>query len=322
MDFSSSFECLDNRLLRTFLVAAEKLNFTATAHDLNMTQSGVSQHVKKLEEQLSVVLFQRAGRRVVLTSAGYHLQVFALRQAEESHRLIENIQGKQFGTSGTVKIAMPQSCLTLPEVKSFFSEIKDQRGIELDVLTLEHDCIIDRIENWGIDFGFICQYEISHSLVYYAVAQEELVLVGKGFPQAQGAYTDPGAVYNLIDYPGLKYYFGCWGIKRFGDHQQLAREPYSLVHKASCLRSAIVMVESGLGVSIFPRHCIEKRLAENTLVEIPFESNRPFQNEVYLVAASGRGFSASIERALELLLPKEMQPQSPAFASEPIKVCH
>lgn len=56
--------------IRVFEAAARLENFTAAALELGMTQAAVSYQVKLLEERLGLSLFQRIGRKVVLTEKG------------------------------------------------------------------------------------------------------------------------------------------------------------------------------------------------------------------------------------------------------------
>lgn len=59
--------------LRTFCTLVEVGHFTRTAERLHMTQSGVSQHVRKLEALLGLELLERQGKRFSLTDAGERL---------------------------------------------------------------------------------------------------------------------------------------------------------------------------------------------------------------------------------------------------------
>jgi DNA-binding transcriptional LysR family regulator len=59
--------------LRSFVAAADELHFTRAAARVHMTQQGLSTHIARLERQLSVTLFQRGPRGVVLTSEGQAL---------------------------------------------------------------------------------------------------------------------------------------------------------------------------------------------------------------------------------------------------------
>ncbi len=56
--------------LPTFRVAARRQNLRATAEELHLTHSAVSQQIALLEQQLGVALFDRRGRGVVLNAAG------------------------------------------------------------------------------------------------------------------------------------------------------------------------------------------------------------------------------------------------------------
>ncbi|MDE2252153.1 MAG: LysR family transcriptional regulator [Gammaproteobacteria bacterium] len=61
------------KYLRTFQVAAQRLNFTTASQELCLSASAVAQHVRKLERQLGVVLFERRAQALRLTGAGMQL---------------------------------------------------------------------------------------------------------------------------------------------------------------------------------------------------------------------------------------------------------
>jgi LysR family glycine cleavage system transcriptional activator len=60
--------------IRIFESAARHLNFSRAADELSVTQGAVSRQIKVLEEQLGMPLFERAGPRLHLTSAGDYYQ--------------------------------------------------------------------------------------------------------------------------------------------------------------------------------------------------------------------------------------------------------
>lgn len=59
--------------LRTFCTLVEVGHFTRAATQLHMTQSGVSQHIRKLEDFMGVALIMRDGKRFAVTDAGKRL---------------------------------------------------------------------------------------------------------------------------------------------------------------------------------------------------------------------------------------------------------
>jgi len=78
--------------LNVFVIAAETLNFTQTAKRLHLTQSSVSQHIKSLENQLGVQLFERKGRSLEITDAGIVLLPMAREIVEDSIRAAEQME--------------------------------------------------------------------------------------------------------------------------------------------------------------------------------------------------------------------------------------
>ncbi|NOV23949.1 LysR family transcriptional regulator [Cupriavidus necator] len=77
---------LELRVLTSFLVLAEELNFTRAARRLNMTQPPLSLQIKQLEAQIGAQLFERSKRSVRLTAAGQVLRVEAEKLFDIEHR--------------------------------------------------------------------------------------------------------------------------------------------------------------------------------------------------------------------------------------------
>jgi len=74
---TTSSPIIDSRKLRTFATLARLKSFTLTARELAITQSAVSHAIKALEMDVGCRLFDRLGRRAVLTPAGERLLLYA-----------------------------------------------------------------------------------------------------------------------------------------------------------------------------------------------------------------------------------------------------
>ena len=66
---------MSNRLpplkaLRAFEASARQLSFTRAAEELFVTQAAISHQIKSLEEYLSIKLFMRKNRSLLLTEEG------------------------------------------------------------------------------------------------------------------------------------------------------------------------------------------------------------------------------------------------------------
>jgi LysR family transcriptional regulator, nitrogen assimilation regulatory protein len=94
------------RDIRLFIAAYEERSFTAAATRENATQSGVSQHIRKLEESFGVRLFSREKGRVVPTPAGdsyYRRCIDVLRSHAAADRAVRSYAS---GLDGEIVIGL------------------------------------------------------------------------------------------------------------------------------------------------------------------------------------------------------------------------
>lgn len=73
--------------METFLAVCRHMNYTRAAEELNLTQPGVSQHIRWLEERYGVALFTYANKQLSLTSEGERLRRVALTMKHDLSQL-------------------------------------------------------------------------------------------------------------------------------------------------------------------------------------------------------------------------------------------
>jgi DNA-binding transcriptional LysR family regulator len=112
---------------------AERGSYASAAEYLNKVPSALSYIVQKLEEQLDVTLFQRQGRRSVLTPAGKYLLeegrhiLLAINKISEQTKTIAN------GWEPKIRIAI-DSIIDINKVLPAFKEfLDDHKNVELDI---------------------------------------------------------------------------------------------------------------------------------------------------------------------------------------------
>lgn len=122
---------LDSVSLKSFIAIAETGTFSHAAANVGRTQSAVSLQIKKLEESLGCLLFERTSRSVKLTEQGeiflgYAKQILAL-QWEVHSRL------KEPEIEGEIRLGTPEDFAThyLPEVLATFR--KHHPRVQLNV---------------------------------------------------------------------------------------------------------------------------------------------------------------------------------------------
>ena len=96
---------LDTDQLRSFLAIVDEGSFTRAAERVHKTQSAVSMHVRRLEEQLGCALFVKQGRGARLTAEGEQLVDYARRILREEAGAIAALSRK--GLRGTVRFGVP-----------------------------------------------------------------------------------------------------------------------------------------------------------------------------------------------------------------------
>jgi LysR family nitrogen assimilation transcriptional regulator len=108
--------------IRIFVAVYEELSFTAAAKREHSTQSGVSQHIRKMEENLGTKLFFRGSGSVSPTPAGEIFYVGCVEILRKHERLRREMQ--QFGSSleGEIIVGLMPTmtrCALAPALASF-----------------------------------------------------------------------------------------------------------------------------------------------------------------------------------------------------------
>jgi LysR family transcriptional regulator, cyn operon transcriptional activator len=88
--------------LAYFLAAAEAGSFSAAAEELHMAQPSLSEQIRRLEAELGVALFARAGRGLTLTEAGRLLLPHAQRTLADADAAAASVREVRDITGGTV----------------------------------------------------------------------------------------------------------------------------------------------------------------------------------------------------------------------------
>jgi len=96
---------LDTDQLRSFLAIVDSGSFTKAAERVHKTQSAVSMHIRRLEEQLGCALFVKQGRGARLTAEGESLIDFARRIIQVEAGAVAALSRK--GLRGSVRLGIP-----------------------------------------------------------------------------------------------------------------------------------------------------------------------------------------------------------------------
>ncbi|PJE95392.1 LysR family transcriptional regulator [Streptomyces carminius] len=183
--------------LATFLAVARELSFTRAAQDLDYVQSSVTAHIKALETDLGVPLFERLGRRVALTDAGRELRPRAqhlVGYAEQTREAVVGAATDPHAVRGTLRIAAPES-LCAYRLPAVLGALKERFPLLRVVFgPAGRPALLAGLEDGTLDAGFLLEESVDHPMtVAERMAQEPLRLVAHpGHPLAARKQLDTG----------------------------------------------------------------------------------------------------------------------------------
>jgi DNA-binding transcriptional LysR family regulator len=147
---------MDLHHLRYFVAVAERLHFAEAAEFVHVSQPGLSQQIKALEEEVGVLLLKRTKRTVALTEPGKYFLEEAKLTLEHAERAKIVAQKVARGKLGTIRIgyvhSVPFSGL-LAKLASVFR--KSAAGIHLEFAEMDACSQMTRIVEGELDLGFI-----------------------------------------------------------------------------------------------------------------------------------------------------------------------
>ncbi|SHI96630.1 DNA-binding transcriptional regulator, LysR family [Aureimonas altamirensis DSM 21988] len=140
---------MDRRNLECFVAIADERHFHRAAARCNISQPGISQQLRKLEEHLGVVLMTRSSRQVSLTPAGEAFLPEARRIIQVMDDASRTAQRVERGEKGTLVIGATASSLFIlvPEVIEAFRQIRpDIEVVVRHMTTQEQEAALERSE--------------------------------------------------------------------------------------------------------------------------------------------------------------------------------
>lgn len=161
--------------LRTFCTLVEIGHFTRTAQQLHMTQSGVSQHINKLEQQLDKTLLLREGKQFSLSEAGEKLYVHG-QDILHGVSSLEKLIGEDPAYKGKVRVMSPGS-VGLKLYPSLLNLQQRYRDLTIDYRFAPNREIEQAIAGKHADIGLMSIKSSDANVYCEAIAQEQLLLV-------------------------------------------------------------------------------------------------------------------------------------------------
>ena len=168
---------MELRQLKYFLKAKELLNFTEAAKILNISQSTLSQQIKQLEEELDILLFNRIGKRIILTEAGEMFSEYALQSIDKANQGLLLLKDLNNLNTGKITIGVIYS-MRIPFAKALIQFAKQYPNIKIQVVFGTTKDLLEKLELHHFDFILTFYENVKHPhLKYQTLLSSNMVLV-------------------------------------------------------------------------------------------------------------------------------------------------
>lgn len=232
--------------LRTFVTLANTQHFTRTAELLFMTQSGVSQHIKKLEQQLEISLIERHHHAFELTEAGQRLLLTASDLVEQLESLPQWIS-EDPDDRGEVRVMSPGS-VGLKLYDALLTLQMDVPDLVIDYRFAPNADIEARVTDKQVDIGLMTQAPIAEGLRFTQLSQEQLLLITP--PITQEIDFSTLQCLGFIDHPDGYHHGNLLLSQNFNEFSHMSE--FKKRGFSNQINLILEPVKRGLGFTVLP----------------------------------------------------------------------
>ena len=256
--------------LKSFLYAAEHLSFSEAAKHLHLAQPTISHHIKTLEREMGVELFERSSSGLSLTEAGRLLIPWARRIIQQSVEMQEVMASLQTGIVGHLRIACSTTAgkYVLPQLAARFCQRYPR--IHVSILACMPELVTHRLLDGEANLGVV-SYEIDDPGMEYQEFFKDSInfIAPKDHPWAVRTSIEPGEIINepIIMREATS------GTRRvllseFAKHD-ISLDDLNIFLELGNAEAIVLTVAAGFGVSFVSSLASSCPLERGDVVEIP-----------------------------------------------------
>lgn len=265
---------MDLKYLYTFRTIVDEGGFNKAAQKLNYTQSTITFQMNQLEQELSTCLFEKIGRKMVLTKAGESLIPYVdeiLQSIDKLHSFESDLS--EYQGDLRVGVAETQLCYRFPAIlKEFHLKAPKAR---LFLRSMNCYDIRDELLNGTLDIGVF--YEdvggFGSSLVTYEIGTFPTILLAS--PETQRQFPDFIKPDQVLSLPLVINEPNCIFRQMFEEY--LREKSIRLGHTIELWSIPTIknLVASGVGITYLPLFTVQEELKTEVLKEIGTDMEEP-----------------------------------------------
>jgi DNA-binding transcriptional LysR family regulator len=250
--------------INAFLAIAELESFSLAAEKLHITQPAVSKRIRQLENSIKVPLFDRIGKRSILTPNGKAFKPHAERILEELKSFRSGLSRQQATPSGSLSFATSHhiGLHRLPQTLRGFKIRYPQVDLDLQFMDSEDACAA--IANNELELAIVTLPEHGDERLHCeAIWIDRLVLVlASDHPCATATNITPQ---SLLRHAAILPSTGTFTRKIINSLFTGRQEQINIILETNYLETIKVMVAANLGWSILPESMVDATLTGHQL---------------------------------------------------------
>ncbi len=278
--------------LRIFYTVAKHRSFTRAGNELLLTQPAVSIQVQQLEEEYQTKLFDRVGKKVILTEAGKILLNYAasiLDLSRQADSALQDLRGLKTGTLN-IGAGLTLGAYYVPEIIKGFSKKYPQISIRMHLDNSFQ--VIENILSFKDDLGFVARVHHQDRLTVFPFFREKLVLITScSHPRAKKKGL------SIHDVEGERFILrerGSATREVVEETLQKSHVPIKVVMELGSNEAIKAAVQAGLGMSIISNRVVLREVKMKTLVTHSF-SDTQMERDLYVVYHKDKYLSSPVQ---------------------------
>lgn len=251
---------IELRQFRQFIAVAEELSFRRAAARLHMAQPPLTAAIRKMEDELGVLLFERGNRIARITKAGQVFLEEARRAVTQAERAIRVTKQAAAGLSGSLRISFIDTAANglLPDIlRAFRAQCADVELELVEATTVDQLIAIQRDQ---VDVGLVVLPVLGEGGLRIEPAMHDRLVAA--LPAAHPLAEQPTlALGDLAAEPWLLFphRFGPGMHNRILKACALAGFIPRVVQEVRLMQTIIGLVAGGVGVAVVPRQLMLAR---------------------------------------------------------------
>ncbi len=258
--------------LYTLLAVVEFNSYTRAAEHLSLTQPAVTQHIKQLEKELSVKIFNRVGRDIKPTNEGNIVIQYARRSIALYKRMQQNILDAQLHKSSlTVGVTHTAESNAVAEVLAKYSA--KNPGTSITIITDTINNLYNMLKNYEVDLAVVEGNIEDDSINSILLDTDSLMLVvSNNHPLAKKSMV---TINELKKQPLILRRPSSGTMNLFISHlesRNISLDDFNIILEVDNIATIKDLIRRDIGVSILAKSACMDEVKKGKITVLPIEN--------------------------------------------------